>query len=84
MVDARVWLGYHFRTADTRGARMGQQVAEWALDHYFPPVGRHKPLIAAAITRIIADHEVIFRQPTTPLIQATVFQRWRDAINGSA
>jgi hypothetical protein len=40
--------------------------------------------ITAAITRIIADHEVIFRQPTTLLIQATVFQRWRDAINGSA
>jgi len=36
-----VWLGYHFRTADTRGARMGQQVAEWALDRYFGPVGRH-------------------------------------------
>jgi hypothetical protein len=41
VVDARVWLGYHFRTADVRGARMGQQVAEWALDHYFAPVGRH-------------------------------------------
>jgi hypothetical protein len=41
VVDARVWLGFHFRTADTRGARMGQDVAEWALDHYFGPVGRH-------------------------------------------
>ena len=41
VVDARVWLGFHFRTADTRGARMGQQVAEWALDHYFAPLGRH-------------------------------------------
>jgi len=41
VVDARVWLGFHFRTADVRGARMGQQVAEWALDHYFAPVGRH-------------------------------------------
>ena len=41
VVDARVWLGYHFRTADVRGARMGQQVAEWGLDHYFGPVGHH-------------------------------------------
>jgi hypothetical protein len=41
VVDARVWLGYHFRTADVRGARMGQQVAEWALDHYFRPAGHH-------------------------------------------
>jgi hypothetical protein len=39
VVDARVWLGFHFRFSDTRGAGMGQQVAEWALDHYFHPVG---------------------------------------------
>jgi hypothetical protein len=38
VVDARVWLGFHFRFADTRGARMGQLVAAWALDHYFRPV----------------------------------------------
>jgi hypothetical protein len=38
VVDARVWLGIHFRTADVRGERIGQQVAEWALDHYFRPV----------------------------------------------
>ena len=38
VVDARVWLGIHFRFADTLGAQMGQQVAEWALDHYFRPV----------------------------------------------
>jgi hypothetical protein len=31
----------HFRTADVRGARMGQQVAEWGLDHYFRPVSHH-------------------------------------------
>jgi hypothetical protein len=40
VVDARVWLGIHFRFADTGGARMGQQVADWALDHYFRPVNR--------------------------------------------
>jgi hypothetical protein len=38
VVDARVWLGFHFRFADTAGAQMGQQVAKWALDHYFRPV----------------------------------------------
>ena len=42
VVDPRVWLGIHFRTADTPGARMGQQLANWALDHYFRPVERHK------------------------------------------
>jgi hypothetical protein len=40
VVDARVWLGIHFRTADVRGAQMGQQVANWALDHYFQPVNQ--------------------------------------------
>ena len=41
VVDARIWLGIHFRSADVRGARMGQQVAEWALDRYFRPVDQH-------------------------------------------
>jgi hypothetical protein len=41
VVDGRVWLGFHFRFSDNRGARMGQQVAEWGLDHYFGPVGSH-------------------------------------------
>jgi len=35
VVDARVWLGIHFRTADTGGVDMGQRVADWILDHYF-------------------------------------------------
>jgi hypothetical protein len=35
VVDARVWLGIHFRFADTRGLRMGQRVADYALAHYF-------------------------------------------------
>jgi hypothetical protein len=36
-VDARVWLGIHFRFADTAGVDMGQRVADWAIDHYFGP-----------------------------------------------
>jgi hypothetical protein len=35
VIDARVWLGIHFRTADTAGVEMGERVADWALDHYF-------------------------------------------------
>ena len=35
VISARVWLGIHFRFADTAGVRMGQQTANWALDHYF-------------------------------------------------
>ena len=36
-IDARVFSGIHFRTADEVGATAGTQVANWALDHYFAP-----------------------------------------------
>jgi len=39
VVDARVWLGIHFRTADTTSRKLGRQVAGWTIDHYFQPVG---------------------------------------------
>src|SRR5450755_2163347 len=39
VVDARVWLGIHFRSADTGGVEMGQRLADWALDHYFGALG---------------------------------------------
>jgi hypothetical protein len=43
VVDARVWLGIHFRFADTAGVDMGRQVAAWALDRYFRPTqGEHR------------------------------------------
>ncbi|MEU8609456.1 vanadium-dependent haloperoxidase [Actinoplanes sp. NPDC048791] len=38
VVNARVWLGLHFRFADTAGLRMGQEVADWSLSRYFRPV----------------------------------------------
>jgi hypothetical protein len=38
VVDARVWLGIHFRFADTAARDMGRQLAAWTLDHYFQPV----------------------------------------------
>jgi len=37
VVDARVWSGIHFRTADEVGRDMGVQVGNWALDHHFQP-----------------------------------------------
>jgi hypothetical protein len=37
-VDARVWSGIHFRTADVVGNTMGKKVGDWALDHYFQRV----------------------------------------------
>jgi hypothetical protein len=38
VVNGRMWLGIHFRTADELGRRMGERVARWALAHYFKPV----------------------------------------------
>jgi hypothetical protein len=40
VIDARVWGGIHFRTADVAGAEIGAKVARWADQHYFQPV-RH-------------------------------------------
>ena len=36
-VDARVWSGIHFRTADVVGSATGTQVGDWALDNFFQP-----------------------------------------------
>ncbi len=38
VVDARVWGGIHFRTADEQGAEIGKKVAHWLDKHYFQPV----------------------------------------------
>jgi hypothetical protein len=37
VIDARVWSGIHFRTADEIGCAMGTQVASWALGRNFAP-----------------------------------------------
>jgi hypothetical protein len=36
-IDARVWSGIHFRTADLVGIVQGRRVGDWALEHYFRP-----------------------------------------------
>ncbi|MGH3071553.1 MAG: vanadium-dependent haloperoxidase [Gaiellaceae bacterium] len=38
IVEARIWSGIHFRTADEQGARIGKQVARYRAKHYFGPV----------------------------------------------
>ncbi len=35
VIDARVWAGIHFRTADTQGALLGRKVANYLRGHYF-------------------------------------------------
>ena len=36
-IDARIYLGIHFRTADVDGATLGKHVANWVASHYFKP-----------------------------------------------
>jgi hypothetical protein len=36
-VDARVWSGIHFRTADVVSIGVGSNTANWTFDHYFAP-----------------------------------------------
>jgi hypothetical protein len=38
IIDARVWGGIHFRTADVQGAVIGKKVAHYLRKHYFQPV----------------------------------------------
>ena len=40
VVNARVWLGIHFRFADVAGRNMGVSLADWTLHHYFQPIGQ--------------------------------------------
>jgi hypothetical protein len=38
VIDARIWLGIHFRFADTVGLTMGQRTANYVLNHAFEPL----------------------------------------------
>ena len=38
VIDARVWAGIHFRTADVQGSVIGKKVAHWERKHYFQPL----------------------------------------------
>jgi hypothetical protein len=37
VVDARVWLGFHFRNSVEQGNKIGNDVAGWELKRYFQP-----------------------------------------------
>ncbi|HTG48560.1 MAG TPA: vanadium-dependent haloperoxidase [Actinomycetota bacterium] len=41
-IEARIYLGIHFRTADVDGANLGRNVARWVASHDFEPVCRHR------------------------------------------
>jgi hypothetical protein len=37
-IDARIYLGLHFRNPDVQGAWLGKKVAQWTAKHYFQPL----------------------------------------------
>jgi hypothetical protein len=39
IIEARIWAGLHFRTADVQAELLGRNVAEYMAAHYFQPVG---------------------------------------------
>jgi hypothetical protein len=39
VVDARIFMGIHFRFADTTALRQGRHVANWTFTHYLRPIG---------------------------------------------
>jgi hypothetical protein len=41
IVEARIWAGLHFRTADVQGRELGVNIANFAAANYFEPVGNH-------------------------------------------
>ena len=41
IVEARIWAGLHFRTADLQGQALGEGVAGYVVTHRLEPVGHH-------------------------------------------
>jgi hypothetical protein len=39
IIEARIWAGLHFRTADVQAELLGRNVADFVADNYFQPVG---------------------------------------------
>ena len=38
IIDARIWAGLHYRTADVQAQRLGAKVAHYMATHYFQPL----------------------------------------------
>ena len=43
VVDARVYLGFHFRFADTAARTQGTRVADWTFNHFLLPLDDNEP-----------------------------------------
>jgi len=41
IVQARIWAGLHFRTADVQSVTLGNNIFNYMVENYFQPVGNH-------------------------------------------
>jgi hypothetical protein len=41
IIEARIWAGLHFRTADVQAVSLGENVVRYMTENYFQPVGNH-------------------------------------------
>jgi hypothetical protein len=41
IIEARIWAGLHFRTADMQSVTLGDNIFHYMTEHYFQPVGNH-------------------------------------------
>ena len=42
LIEARIWAGLHYRSADVAGQVLGRNVANYGAANYFQPVGRRR------------------------------------------
>jgi hypothetical protein len=40
LIEARIWAGLHYRTADVQAEQLGRNIADFMAANYFQPVGR--------------------------------------------
>jgi hypothetical protein len=43
VINARVWTGFHFRSSDVAGARLGKQVGRFVFEHALPAAKSNRP-----------------------------------------
>ena len=57
VVNARIWLGIHFRFADLAARTQGERVAEWVVGHFLLPVDRggHRDRVDEYFRRLMPD-----------------------------
>ena len=41
IIEARIWAGLHYRTADVQARNLGRKVAHYMAKHYFQPLDDH-------------------------------------------